>query len=313
MTIWFVCPSYFDITSFLKLRTDCLDACAPLRTPLRFLVIDDSAGVDKGTKAVEPLNDVTLISPPLNVGHQRALVLGLRYLSEHCADEDIIVTMDADGEDRPIDIPSMISVLNDAPESIQKVSIARRTTRTTTIKFQVLYVGFLILSRCLTGRVIRSGNFAAYRGILLKNMIFHPLFERCYSATLLALKLDRTFIPCPRGVRYEGKSKMRMTDLIIHGYRMMMPFLDQICIRLMLVVGVVCIALTAIISILLLSYFFSLFVIPNWMFASLVVLLLFGGMLFTNFVVLFTVFSQSQEIRLPQSLRVIVDKNSTSL
>lgn len=301
MTIWCVCPTYYDTSSFLKLRTDCTDILTTRSIPLRFLVIDDSAGADPSVASLDTYEDVTVLTPPLNVGHQRALVIGLRHLAQFCSDNDIIVTMDADGEDRPIDIPQLIDALNGPNRDIHRIGIARRTTRTTTIQFRILYLGFLILSRCLTGTVVRSGNFAAYHGLLLKNMIFHPSFERSYSATLLVLRLSRVFIPCPRGIRYEGRSKMSVTDLILHGYRMMMPFLDKICIRLMLSIGVLSLSLLAILLFLAVSYTLSLFVIPNWVFVSLVGMLLFGGMLFTNFVVLFTVFSQSQEIRLPNS------------
>jgi len=39
------------------------------------------------------------------------------------------------------------------------------------------------------------------------------------------------YVPCERGRRYQGESKMTYGKLAMHGLRMLMPFTDKIAIR----------------------------------------------------------------------------------
>ena len=43
-----------------------------------------------------------------NVGHQRAIAIGLGYVSEHMQDAQRVVVMDSDGEDLPSTIPALL-------------------------------------------------------------------------------------------------------------------------------------------------------------------------------------------------------------
>ena len=46
---------------------------------LRFVVVDDSAGTDHEVAQLAAHPDVTVLTPPFGLGHQRAIVYGLRY------------------------------------------------------------------------------------------------------------------------------------------------------------------------------------------------------------------------------------------
>lgn len=59
-----------------------------------------------------------------NLGHQGAIVLGLRKLAGIIDDNDIVVTMDSDGEDSPEDIPSLVAPLLKTPTNAFMVSLA---------------------------------------------------------------------------------------------------------------------------------------------------------------------------------------------
>src|SRR3954452_1816239 len=104
-----VCPVYFDVPAFRILRERVLDVVAEdprlAGRDLRFLVVDDTAGRDAAIAGLDDLPDVEVMRPPFNLGHQRALVYALRLLSPRLADDEIVVTLDADGEDRPEDLP----------------------------------------------------------------------------------------------------------------------------------------------------------------------------------------------------------------
>ena len=74
------------------------------------------------------------------------------------------------------------------------------------------------------GTTVRSGNFAAQTGNSLKTTIGHPTFNLCYSSSLLALRRPTVMVPCARGARFAGTSRMNAQSLMAHGVRMLLPF-----------------------------------------------------------------------------------------
>ena len=71
-----------------------------------------------------------------NVGHQRALAIGINYVAEHMPDA-VCVLMDSDGEDVPAAISALIEPL--ASPDVDVV-VAKRGSRFETIKFKAFYV-----------------------------------------------------------------------------------------------------------------------------------------------------------------------------
>lgn len=236
--LWIVAPVYLDSRCALELRQriDAVLSDAPRFSGLdRILVfVDDSGGTDPGIERLESAG-CRVITPPFNLGHQRALVFGLRSLAREVDDRDLVVTMDSDGEDRPEDLPRLLSALIDAAPGRRGIVLARRTSRTVSLTFRILYFFFARLFRVLTGTLVRSGNFAVFRGWLVRHVLFHPHFDLCYSSSLLSLNLEVRFEACARGQRYAGESRMNYMRLISHGISMFMPFLDRIAVRMLVV------------------------------------------------------------------------------
>jgi hypothetical protein len=231
--LWVVSPLLLDTESFVRLRREVVDACAGHALPRpRFVVVDDSAGTDPEVDALVALEDVTVLTSPFSLGHQRAIVFGLRFLAPHVLADDVVVTMDSDGEDQPSDVPRLVEELLRTRTALV---LARRTKRSEPLGFRVLYLGFRLLFRVLAGRTIRSGNFAAQRGSSLVTTIGHPSFDLCYSATLLAMRRPSSDVPCARGQRFAGASRMNRHSLIAHGMRMLLPFSEAIAVRMLVV------------------------------------------------------------------------------
>jgi polyisoprenyl-phosphate glycosyltransferase len=302
MTTWVVTPVYRDTGSFRILRDRLLEVTAAepgaLRGPLRFVVIDDTAGQDPAMAALEGLPDVTVLVPPFNLGHQRGLVYALRKMLPTFADDDAVVTMDADGEDRPEDLPRLLAALDAGGTPDAHVVLALRTKRHEPPAFKILYRVFKLLFRALTGATVRTGNYAVMPGSVAKRALLHPTFDLAYSSAILALDLPVTYVPCERGRRYEGESKMTYGKLTMHGLRMLMPFTDRIAIRALaafVVFGMIGIVLAAVVV--FLKYFTSSS-IPGWTsyiaLGSLIVSLVALG----NFVSLFVLFSQTRAVSL---------------
>lgn len=301
MTTWIFTPVYRDVRSFRLLRERLLEVLAGEEAadgPIRFVVIDDTAGQDPEVDSLTDLDDVTVLRPPFNLGHQRALVYALRKALPSIADEDAIVTLDADGEDRPEDLPRLLGELHAKPPAERSVVLALRTKRRESIGFKVFYRLFRLLFRSLTGTTVRSGNFVAMPGAIAKRALLHPTFDLSYSSAILALDLPTEYVPCERGERYEGRSKMTYGKLAMHGLRMLMPFTDRIAIRALgtfVFFGVLGAVLAAIVVSLKL---FTSSTVPGWTsyiaLGSLIVSLVALG----NFVSLFVLFSQTRAVSL---------------
>jgi len=231
--IWIVAPCFHDFLSFAELRKRAklqLSQAFP-GAELRFVVVDDTGGQDPELAInVESMNTI-LLTVPYNLGHQGAIVFGLRKLAGLLSDEDYVVTLDCDGEDRPEDIRQLIEPLLLRVDNLFGVSVAQRTKRSEGLLFKVLYGFFKLFFQTLTGTVVRNGNFAACRGWFVKNALFHPYFDYCYSSSLLALARQINNVPLARGTRYFGLSKMTLTSLISHGLRMLLPFSERIAVR----------------------------------------------------------------------------------
>lgn len=231
-TIWLVSPVFFDVESYTTLRQRAREQLAPESAlDVRFVAIDDTAGADPAMRQLETLPDQVVITPPYPLGHQRALAFGLRRMSTVVRETDTIVTLDADGEDQPQDLPRLLAALHEEGASLRTVVVAARTRRRESLPFKILYLFFKAFFRFLSGTIIRSGNYAAYRGWLTLNVLFHPAFDLAYSSSLLALGLNVRRVACERGVRYAGASRMTYVKLIQHGLRMLMPFADRIATR----------------------------------------------------------------------------------
>jgi hypothetical protein len=292
---------YHDVPAFLELRErvrEQIGATTELKgANLRFVIADDSAGRDGEIDALSADKDTEVVVPPFNLGHQRAIVYTLRTISDRIRDDDVVITLDADGEDRPQDIPALARELL-RHDGSHTVVLARRTKRKESLRFKLFYTGFKLLFRALTGTIVRTGNFAAYRGAVVRTIAAHPYFDLSYSASLNSLDFDVEYVPCPRGERYAGRSQMGVQGLMMHGLSMLVPFTDRIALRAMfLFTATVVASIVAAIAVIAIKIFSDADV-PGWATYTLLALFISSLIALGNFVILFIVFSQSRGVSL---------------
>lgn len=300
MSVWIVTPVYRDVRSFRVLRERLLAVLAEegiKQGQVQFVVIDDTADQDPEVKNLRGDNRTTVLQPPFNLGHQRAIVYALRKILPRIDDDDLVVTLDADGEDRPEDLPRLLTPLINENRP-QKVVLALRSKRRESFAFKAFYLLFRLMFRTLTGTTVRSGNFAAMPGSVARRALLHPTFDLCYSSALLAVDLPTEYVPCERGERYEGRSKMTYGRLAMHGLRMLMPFTDRIAIR-MLGVFVVFLVLGLVLAATVVSIkLFTDSAIPGWTSFTALGALIVSLVALGNFVSLFVLFSQTRAVSL---------------
>jgi hypothetical protein len=300
--LWVLCPVYKDVESFLILRRRLVDVIqndSHLRgRALTFVVVDDAAGFDQEISQLESADDVVVVQPPFNLGHQRAIVYGIRKVTSGIRDEDILITMDADGEDRPEDLPALVAPLFTSDQVRKAIALARRTTRHETWSFRLMYLCFRILFRIVTGTNVRTGNYAAYSGWMARRIVGHPHFDLCYSSSFISLDLPVEMVPCPRGVRYAGQSRMKYSGLIMHGVRMLMPFAERMAIRALILFSLTFTAGLLMGLAVVLVRLLTAAAVPGWATFSLLLVMLLSFIALGNFVLLFALFAQSRSISL---------------
>lgn len=301
-SIWFLCPVYLDVESFQALRRDLLHTLLDSRElhgwSVHFVAVDDTGGVDPDIPRLRGLPDVMVVEPPFNLGHQRAIVYGLRMVADQICDDDIVVTLDADGEDRPADLPRLLAPLLAASASATSIALARRTWRHESMRFKIMYAAFRVIFRLLTGVAIRTGNYAAYRGWTAKRLLRHPHFDLCYSSTFISLNVAIDYVPCPRGHRYAGQSRMNYSRLILHGMRMLMPFTDRLALRALVLFSAAFTGGALMALVVVATRVLTTIAVPGWATSAVLLILTLSFVALGNFVILFALFAQSSSISL---------------
>ena len=174
-----------------------------------------------------------------NVGHQRAIGIGLSWTAERLTESQRVIVMDSDGEDLPETIPDLLTALQ--PDDVDVV-VARRRSRVETLKFKAFYVVYKWLFGALTGRKISFGNFMALKPRSVRRLVAMQETATHVAASVLASRLRTTVLPLDRGPRYAGQSKMNFVGLALHGLRALMVFAEDVLVR----VGLFCVIVAGI-------------------------------------------------------------------
>lgn len=168
-----------------------------------------------------------------NVGHQRAIAIGLGYASEIMQPAQRIVVMDSDGEDLPSTIPNLLQALS--AEDVDVV-VAQRKSRVETLKFKAFYQVYKRFFGLMTGREISFGNFMALKPDAVKRLVAMQELSIHVAGAVLASKLRTGKCSLDRGPRYAGQSKMNFVGLALHGFKGLMVFAEDVLVR----VGIAC-------------------------------------------------------------------------
>jgi hypothetical protein len=163
-----------------------------------------------------------------NVGHQRAIAIGLSYAAESLRHGQQVVVMDSDGEDLPSTIPPLLAQLDNPAVD---VVVAQRKSRVETFRFKAFYQVYKRFFSLMTGRPISFGNFMALKPAAVQRLVSMQELPIHVAAAVLASKLRTGICALDRGPRYAGQSKMNFVGLALHGFKALMVFAEDVLVR----------------------------------------------------------------------------------
>ena len=251
-----LCPIYNDEASFNVFAAK-MEEMAALHSDhlFSFLVVNDGT-LQLNLATTFP---VTLIHLHRNLGHQKAVAIGLAYAHHHLSFDQVIV-MDADGEDRPEDVPVLLTTGNEDGGIV----VAQRVSRQESTGFQIFYRMYKMVFYLLTGKKISFGNFMLLSKKDVGSVGYYSEIWNHLAGAISKSKLPSTAVKTHRGKRYAGKSKMNFTALLLHGLGAIGVFIEVIASRLLLF-SFFLIALSVIsILIILFIKIFTEKAIPGW-------------------------------------------------
>jgi hypothetical protein len=209
-------------------------AARPEWTAQAYLLDDGSTqppGPDDLPTSVRALEAIHTVALRRNLGHQRAIAVGLAHV-EARTQADVVVVMDADGEDRPQDVPRLLDELQRLGG--QRVVFAERRRRTEGLVFRLGYVSYRILHRLLVGYMQKVGNFSAVPRSQLSRLVVVSELWNHYAAAVFKSRIPLALLPTDRGQRLHGRSRMNLLSLIVHGLSALTVYGEVVGVRLLM-------------------------------------------------------------------------------
>jgi len=261
-------PLYDDWIAVQKLLAQLDGVMAIERIKSQVLIVDDGSPTGPPSEKFllgydfKAIIHVEVLHLRRNLGHQRALAIGLAYIEARMASCRAVVVMDSDGEDDPRDVPRLLEWCQ--KEAEHRIIFAERTRRAESILFRLFYLLYRGLHAVLTGRGIRFGNFSVIPRSRLSSLVVVSELWNHYAAAVCASRQPFTSIPATRAKRLHGHSKMNFVQLVTHGLSAIATYSDVVGVRMLLVVSsLIVLVLIGIISVVTLRVLTDL-AIPGW-------------------------------------------------
>jgi hypothetical protein len=295
-----ITPVFNDWAAFAALARRLETVLGPFVPRYDLVVVDDgSAEVNALSPPESSAATLTVLRLACNLGHQRAVAVGLIDVLEH-ARPDVVVVMDADGEDKPEDVPRLLQASADSPGH---VICAARASRTDSWVFKVFYQLYKLVFRQLTGARIDFGNFCAIPASVLPSLAANSGIWNNLPATLTRSGLPIVRLSLDRGARLAGQSRMNFVALVLHGLSAISVFADVVLIRILLLSVVLVVLTTFGLAAVVTLRWFTTLAIPGWAsnVAGSLLILLFQSVLFGTISAFLLLSSRSTPAIVPRS------------
>tara|TARA_B100000767_G_C19721541_1_gene517504 strand:+ start:262 stop:1134 length:873 start_codon:yes stop_codon:yes gene_type:complete len=192
------------------------------------LIVNDSSTIDQ-PELNKPINikSLKVLNMKKNKGHARCNAFGIRYvLKKEIFDQ--LILMDGDGEDRPIEIKSLVDkILKNPNNSV----VAKRIKRSEGPFFQSLYQIHKFITYIFTGKKINFGNYSCLSKQDVEKIHSKASLWSSYSGTVKKYLKNLNETNSIRGSRYYGPSQMSLFKLLIHSFSIIAVFKYQVFLR----------------------------------------------------------------------------------
>jgi len=227
-------PVYNDWLSAFKLLNKIdqgLDAWDPDVVHISVIIVNDTS-IEKrpiNNTNFNNLKSIQVINMKENKGHARCIAVGLKYINEN-TNFDLVIPMDADGEDRPEELGPLLCKAFEHPD---KVITANRVKRSEGFIFRFCYIVHRYLTFIFTSKSIKYGNYTCLPKFAVNLMVNNSATWSSFSGSLAKIikNKERVTISSIRGKRYFGPSKMSFINLLKHSLSIMAVFKTRLLIR----------------------------------------------------------------------------------
>jgi polyisoprenyl-phosphate glycosyltransferase len=212
-----------------------IDRALPaMNLPVQIVLIDD-ASEQKCNLTFEPgsyavIRGITVVHLLRNLGHQRAIAIGLAVVSRRYP-ESMVCVMDGDGEDNPEDISKLVEKCRQT--GCSAVVFAQRRRRSEGIVFRACYRVYRFVHWLLTGVSVRFGNFSLIPSSCLQRLVVISELWNHYAAAVLKAKIPYETVESDRAARIMGRSQMDFVALVGHGLSAISVFGEVVSVRLL--------------------------------------------------------------------------------
>ena len=136
--------------------------------------------------------------------------------------------MDSDGEDRPVEINSLIKKISEEPATSV---VAKRIKRSEGPIFQTLYRAHKLITFIFTGKKINFGNYSCLTKKDVNILSDKASLWSSFSGTVKKNLTSLNEVDSIRGLRYFGPSKMSLFNLAIHSFSIIAVFKYTVFLR----------------------------------------------------------------------------------
>ena len=294
-------PVYNDWDS-IKLLLPRIDRVAgEIADTIDVLIVEDGsepADLSAVAACCQSLGTVATLRLRRNLGHQRAITIGLTHLFSASV-HDVVVVMDGDGEDQPEDVPQLLARCREHAGT--HVVFAARSKRTEGFIFRCGYAAYRALHRLLVGRRVEVGNFSAVPRAALARIVSVSESWNHYAAAVHHARIPVDSIPIARGCRLAGQSRMNFVSLVVHGLSAISVYSDVVGVRILMLIAMLMGLCGGGILVIIAIRLYTALAIPGWatMASGILLVNLLNLAVLGSVLTLFTLRSRNEYAFLP--------------
>ena len=219
-------PTFNDWRSLSKLLLEIDKNIQGLKGNFKVLIINDASTIEPklNLRNIKRLRKIHIITSKKNLGSQKSICLGLKYLKSKKT-KAIITIIDSDGEDDPKYIKKLINLAQKNPGSIIS---ANRLRRTENIFFKLFYKLHLLITFLFTGKYIDFGNYCSFNSLNLKKLLSNAnLWLACSAGVIKNCDSIKSYY-ANRKKRYFDASKAKLSWIFKHSLNIISVFKSDV-------------------------------------------------------------------------------------